>query len=262
MKTACVNGTQLHYAEEGPQGGAAVVFANSLGTDFRIWDAVLPHLRPGLRVLRYDLRGHGLSESTPGPYSIEMLADDAAALMDHLGIADAVFVGLSIGGMIGQSLAAGRPDLLRALVISNSAARIGEPSMWRGRIEAIRANGLTGISAPTMERWFSPAFRASGAASPWQRMLERQPADGYIACCEAIAGADLSDEAARLSLPVQLIAGELDGATPTDLVAATAELIGGARSEVIEGAGHMPCVETPEAHAAILNAFIEETRHV
>lgn len=262
MKTANVNGTELHYSDQGPPGGAAVVFANSLGTDLRVWDAVVPHLDEGLRIIRYDKRGHGLSEETPGPYSIDMLADDAAALMDHLGVADAVFVGLSIGGMIGQLLAARRPDLVRGVVISNSAARIGDAEMWRGRIGTIRANGLEAIGGPTMERWFSPEFRASGAAAPWQRMLERQPSGGYIACCAAIAEADLTRQTSTLTLPALLIAGALDGAAPPNLVAATAALIPGARLEVMQGVGHIPCVEAPEAYAAILAKFIEETRHV
>lgn len=262
MRTATVNGVDLHYRLDGPDGGPAVVFANSLGTDLRVWDALLPHLPQGLRLLRYDKRGHGLSEETPGPYGIDQLADDAAALIGHLGLSDVVFVGLSIGGLIGQSLAARHGGLLRGLVISNSAARIGDPAMWRDRIAAIRRDGLASIGAATMERWFSPAFRRSGAAAPWQRMLERQPLDGYAACCEAIAAADLRGDAARLRLPVQLIAGARDGSTPPDLVGDTARLIADARFDVIPDAGHIPCVETPAAHAAILARFMKEIGHV
>lgn len=261
MLTATVNGIDLHYRLDGPQGAPAVVFSNSLGTDLRVWDALLPHLGP-LRVLRYDKRGHGLSEETSGPYRIETLADDAAALIRHLDLGRAVFVGLSIGGLIGQSLAARHPDLLAGLVISNSAARIGDPQMWQGRIAAIRANGLSSIAAPTMERWFSPAFRAAGRDAPWQRMLARQPVEGYIACCQAIAGADLRADAARLNLPVQLIAGGHDGSTPPDLVQATAGLIPGARLDLIPSAAHIPCVETPTELAAILTRFFKEIGHV
>lgn len=262
MLTANVNGVDLHYADHGPRHGPAVVFANSLGTDFRLWDALLPHLPEGLRLVRYDKRGHGLSGETPGPYSIDQLADDAAGLIRHLDLSDAVFVGLSIGGLIGQSLAMRHGDLLRALVISNSAAKIGDSAMWQDRIAAIRQSGLPGIGPATMERWFSPGFRASGAAAPWQRMLERQPVGGYIACCEAIAAADLRDRAARLDLPVHLIAGELDGSTPPDVVKSTADLIAGAQLDVIPGAGHLPCVEAPAAYAGILTRFLKEVGHV
>lgn len=262
MKTANVNGVDLHYTDQGPKDGPALVFSNSLGTDLRVWDALLPHLPAGLRIVRYDKRGHGLSEETPGPYSIDQLADDAAGLIRHLELRDVVFVGLSIGGLIGQSLATRHGDLLAGLVISNSAAKIGEAQMWQDRIAAIRANGLTSIGAATMERWFSPAFRDSGAAGPWQRMLERQPLQGYAACCEAIAAADLRDAVKGLRLPVQLIAGTLDGATPPEIVRATADLIDGARYDTIEGAGHIPCVETPAAHAAIVTRFLKEIGHV
>ena len=261
MQTVHANGVELHVALSGPETGPAVVFSNSLGTDLRVWDGLIPHLPPGLRLVRYDTRGHGLSEETPGPYGIDMLADDAGALIDALGLGKVVFVGLSIGGLIGQSLAARRPDLLAGLVISNSAAKIGDGAMWDARIEAIRRNGLAGIAEPTMERWFSPAFCAGGGDGPWRRMLERQPQGGYVACCEAIAGADLTAAARGLGLPVQVIAGGHDGATPPDLVRVTADLIPGARFGVIGNAAHLPCVETPAAHAAILSRFLKEIGH-
>ena len=261
MLTATVNGADLHYRLDGPEGAPVVMFSNSLGTDLRVWDALLPHLPAGLRVLRYDKRGHGLSEEPPGPYRIETLADDAAALIRHLRLGPVVFVGLSIGGLIGQSLALRHPDLLAGLVISNSAARIGHPQMWGDRIAAIRRDGLASIARPTMERWFSPAFRAEGRDAPWSRMLARQPAEGYIACCQAIADADLRADAARLTLPVQLIAGGHDGATPPDLVRDTAALIPGARFDLIAEAAHIPCVETPAEYAAILTRFFKKTAH-
>ena len=262
MQTIQANGADLHVALSGPDRGPAVMFSNSLGTDLRVWDDLIPHLPQGLRLVRYDKRGHGLSEETPGPYAIETLADDAAALIDALGLGHVVFVGLSIGGLIGQSLAARRPDLLAGLVISNSAAKIGDAAMWGARIGAIRQNGLASIAAPTMERWFSPAFRAEGRDGPWRRMLARQPQEGYIACCEAIAGADLSAAARDLGLPVQVIAGGHDGSTPPDLVRATADLIPGARFDVIDEAAHLPCVEAPAAHAALLSRFLKDIGHV
>ncbi|MFV0293389.1 MAG: 3-oxoadipate enol-lactonase [Paracoccus sp. (in: a-proteobacteria)] len=262
MQTVSVNGVELHYADQGPGSGPAVMFANSLGTDFRVWDALMPHLPEGLRVLRYDKRGHGLSECPSGPYTIEQLADDAGALIRYLGLRDVVFVGLSIGGLIGQSLAVRHGGLLRGLVISNSAAKIGDAILWQDRIAAIRAGGLTSIGAATMDRWFSSAFRAAGAALPWQRMMERQPQDGYIACCEAIAVADLRDDTATLNLPVQLIAGTEDGSVPPETVKATADIIDGAKMSVIDGSGHIPCVENPAEYGAVLTRFLKEAGHV
>lgn len=262
MLTAHVNNVELHYADQGPPNGPAVMFSNSLGTDLRVWDALIPHLPAGLRIIRYDKRGHGLSEHCPGPCSIDQLADDAAGLLRHLNLSRVAFVGLSIGGLIGQSLAARHGDLVAGLVISNSAAKIGDAQMWQDRIAQIRAAGLTSIAGPTMQRWFSPAFRASGRDGPWRRMLERQPQDGYIACCQAIADADLRDAVARLRLPVQVIASALDGATPPDLVQGTAELIPDAEYEVIPAAGHIPCVERPAEHATIITRFLERIGHV
>lgn len=262
MRATVIDDIVLHYSDEGPRDGKALVFANSLGTDLRLWDALIPHLPAGLRLVRYDKRGHGLSGETPGPYSIAQLAEDAAGLIRHLGLTDTVFVGLSVGGLIGQALAARHPGLLRALVISNSAAKIGEPEMWQARIDAIRQGGLASIGVATMERWFSPAFRATDEAGLWRHMLERQPRDGYIACCAAIAAADLRDQVLALRLPVQLIAGTEDGATPPELVRQTAALIDGARYAEIDGAGHLPCVEAPERYAGILIQFLKEVGHV
>ncbi|WP_299358301.1 3-oxoadipate enol-lactonase [uncultured Paracoccus sp.] len=262
MRHAVIDGLGVHYTDAGPQDGPALVFANSLGTDLRLWDAVLPLLPTGLRLVRYDKRGHGLTQTTPGPYAIDRLADDAAGLIRQLGLRDVIFVGLSIGGLIALALAARHGDLLRGLVISNSAARIGTPQLWDDRMAAIRDGGIEAISAPTMERWFSPGFRASGQAAPWQRMLERQPVEGYLGCCAAIAGADLRAEAAGLTLPVQMIAGSMDGSTPPDLVGETARLIPGARMDVIEGVGHLPCVEAPQRFADLLMRFMTEVDHV
>lgn len=262
MLTATVNDVDLHYRLDGPEGGPVLVFGNSLGTDLRVWDDLLPHLDPALRVLRHDKRGHGLSEETPGPYTAELLADDTAALIRFLGLGPVVYVGLSIGGLIGQALAARHPDLVAGMVISNSAVKMGDAAMWQARIDKVRAEGIEAIARPTMERWFSPAFRATGADALWARMLARQPVPGYVACCQALAAADLTETAKGLRLPVQVVAGGHDGAASPHIVRATAELIPGAQFDLIEGAGHIPCVETPAEHAAIINRFVKGMGYV
>ncbi|WP_151719520.1 3-oxoadipate enol-lactonase [Gemmobacter serpentinus] len=246
----------MHYRLDGPEGGVPVVFANSLGTDLRLWDAVLP-LLPGIRAIRFDKRGHGLSDLS-GPHEIHDLAEDVAALIAAVADGPVIFVGLSVGGGIGQALAARRPELLRAMVLSNTAAKMGHAEGWQARIAAIRAGGLAAITDAVMERWFAPAFRASPALAPWRNMFERTDAAGYIATCEVLAACDLTASAAGLRLPVQVIAGGADGASPPDLVAATAALIRGAKYHVIPEAGHLPCVETPEAWAAIVSPFLQE----
>lgn len=246
----------LHYRTDGPADEPVVVFANSLGTDLRLWDAVLP-LLPGIRALRFDKPGHGLSD-TRADLSIAALAEDAIALIESQAEGPVIFVGLSIGGMIGQELAARRPDLLRGLVLSNTAAKMGTAEAWNARIAAVQAGGIAGIADAVMERWFAPAFRATPALALWRNMLVRTPTDGYVAACAAIAAADLSVGTAGLRLPTLVIAGAEDGASPPDLVAATAALIPGAAFHTIPGAGHLPPVEAPEAFAALLTAFLKD----
>ena len=145
MQAARLTHATLHWRADGDPNGPAVVFANSLGTDLRLWDAVIDRLPKHLRLIRYDTRGHGLSSCPAGPYSIEDLAQDALELLDHLGIGTCVFVGLSIGGMIAQTLAARAPERISALVLSNTAAKMGEAQMWRDRIAAIEAGGIAAL---------------------------------------------------------------------------------------------------------------------
>ncbi|TPE49216.1 3-oxoadipate enol-lactonase [Amaricoccus solimangrovi] len=260
MKMAEINGLTVHYTDEGAADGPAVVFANSLGTDLRVWDAVVPLLPRGLRVIRYDKRGHGLTDAPNGDYYMGDLVADAAGLIGHLGLRDVLFVGLSIGGVIAQGLAAERPDLVRGIVLSNTAPKIGTDTMWKERIATIRAGGIAALADPVLERWFSKKFRAERATefAGWRHMLTRTPAGGYIGCCAALAETDLRDSTAGLRLPALVIAGSEDGSTPPDLVREMAESIEGARFELIRGAGHIPCVEAPETVARLIGDFAKE----
>jgi 3-oxoadipate enol-lactonase len=262
MKIADFDDVQLHYRIDGDPAGAPVLFANSLGTDLRLWDLLVPHLPSGLRLIRYDKRGHGLSGLTPAPYAMGTLVRDAERLLDHLGVRDAVIVGLSIGGMIAQGLAVKRPDLVRAIVLSNTAAKIGTAEMWQDRIAAIRSGGIDGAADAILERWFTPAFRATPDLSLWRNMLVRQPLEGYIGCCAAIAGSDFFTTTAGLRLPAIGIAGDGDGSTPPDLVRETTHLIEGAQFHLIRGAGHLPPVEKPADYAVILKDFLDRIGHV
>lgn len=246
----------MHYRVDGPDHGIPVVFANSLGTDLRLWDAVLP-LLPGIRAIRFDKRGHGLSDRS-GPHAIEDLAEDAAALIEAVVGGSVAMVGLSVGGAITQALAAMRPDLVSAIVLSNTAARMGTTASWRDRIAAIHQGGIDSIAGAVMERWFAPAFRATPELSLWRTMLCRTDPEGYISICEVLAACDLTASAAALGQPALVIAGEADGASPPDLVEGTARLIPRASFHVIPHAGHLPCVETPEAWAAIVAPFLEK----
>jgi 3-oxoadipate enol-lactonase len=251
----------MHYRCDGAAPDAAtgptLVFANSLGTDLRLWDAVMPLLPAGFRTIRYDKAGHGLSDDG-GSGSIAALAEDVIALIEAEAQGPVIFIGLSVGGLIAQKVAELRPDLLRALVLSNTAAKLGNAEGWNARISAIETGGLESIAPGVMERWFGPAFRATPALALWQNMMIRMSVPGYIAACQALAGGDQTAATAKITLPTLVIAGSEDGASPPDLVRATADLIAGARFALIPGAGHLPCVETPAAFAEVLNAFLKE----
>lgn len=262
MQVTRINDIAMHWREDGDPAGAPVVFSNSLGTDFRLWDKVIPLMPAGLRLIRYDKRGHGLSDGPPAPYSMDTLIEDAGLLLDHLGVKDCVFVGLSIGGIIAQGLAEWRTDLVRAMVISNTAARIGNPGMWAERIAAVEAGGVEAIAEPTMERWFSAPFRATEELRAWRNMLTRTGRDGYIGCMHAISGSDMLSKTASLRLPTLAIAGSEDGSTPPDLVRETADLVPGSKFHLIRGAGHLPCVENPTEYAATLTTFLKDIGHV
>lgn len=258
MRAIEANGVLTHWREDGPADGPALVFSNSLGTDLRVWDRLLPLLPSGWRFVRYDTRGHGLSARPDGPWRIEDAADDLAALLDALAAERAVVCGLSVGGQIAQSLAARRPDRVRALILMDTAARIGTRELWDDRIAQVRAGGIAAISDGVLARWFSPAFRERAEFGLWRAMLERTDAEGYVRLAEAIRDADLTESTRALRLPCLALVGEHDGSTPPDLVAATAALVPGARCETLAGAGHLPGVEAPEATARRIADFLKE----
>lgn len=250
----------LHLQDQGPATGRVVLFANSLGTDLRVWDQLVALLPADLRIIRFDKRGHGLSDAPPAPYAMADLVADAEAICEALQLRDVTFVGLSIGGLIGQGLAAKRPDLIRALVLMDTAAQIGSPEMWAARIRAVTEGGLAPMAEAIMERWFTAPFRESDPSfALWTNMLTRTPVAGYVGACAAIAGADLTESTRALSLPVLVLCGDQDGSTPPELVRATADLIAGAEFQLIAEAGHIPCVEQPQATARLLNDFLERT---
>lgn len=262
MKTVTSNGAVLHVQVDGPDTGPVVMFANSLGTDLRVWDPLLPHMPKGLRIVRLDNRGHGLSDCPAAPYDMDTLVSDAEAVVDALGLTNVAFVGLSIGGLIGQGLAARRPDVMRALVLMDTAAKIGSPEMWGDRIAAVQSGGLEPMGDAILDRWFAPEMRNDATRlAPWRNMLIRTPVDGYVGCCAAIAGADFTASTAALTLPVMAMAGSEDGSTTPEMVAATAKLCNAA-FHVIANAGHLPCVEAPETVGALISDFLKEVGHV
>lgn len=264
MLAARIGDHVMHYRLDGPWEGAAggpvLAFSNSLGTDLRVWEPLLPYLPKTWRLLRYDTAGHGLSEH-PGSRSIEDHADDLATLLAHVEVGQAVIVGLSVGGMIAQALATRQPQRIAGLVLSNTAPKIGSAKIWNERISGVEKAGIAALSEGVLERWFSKEFRAERPEdlSLWRAMLTRTPPDSYIALCAAIRDADFTASTAKIQLPTLCVVGSEDGSTPPETVRAMAELIGGARYAEIAGVGHLPCVEAPQAMAAEIVKFMKET---
>lgn len=252
----------LHVETSGPDDGPVVMFSNSLGTTLHLWDDVLPHLPPGLRIIRYDMRGHGKSDVPAGRYSMGALVADAEAICDTLSVKDALFVGLSVGGMVAQGLAVKRLDLVRAMVLSNTAARIGTPKLWQDRIDTVLSQGMAPMVDTVMQRWFSRDFYGTPAMQPWADMLAATDPVGYAGVCAAISGTDFFTPTSGLRLPTLGIAGTEDKATPPDLVRETANLIPGSDFALMRRVGHLPCVEDPAGYAKLLTDFITRTGHV
>jgi 3-oxoadipate enol-lactonase len=254
------NGHHLHYRRKGHADAPLVVFANSLGTDLRIWDGVLDRLGGRIQSLCYDMRGHGLSDAPPAPYTLDDHIDDLAGLLENLHIQRAMLCGISVGGMVALGLAARRPGMVRGLVLSDTAHKIGSDALWNERIDQIRQHGIESIADAILERWFSKSYfqAAPAAVAGWRNMLVRTPLEGYIGTCAALRDADLTAAAESLKLPVHCLCGSEDGATPPDLVRSMSALIAGSRFQLVAGAGHLPCIEAPEVLAALIDTFIAE----
>lgn len=234
-----------------------MVFANSLGTDLRIWDQVIDAIPSNVPILSYDKSGHGLSEA--GALTIEDFASDLAALMDAEDLNNAVICGVSVGGMIAQSVAAQRPELVATLVLCNTSFRIGSSGFWADRITAVNDQGLDGMADGILERWFASTYRAANPDSlaGYRAMLARTPVEGYLNVCAAIRDADLSETSRRLSCPTYCIAGSDDLTTPPEIVKALVTMIEGAKDTCLEDVGHLPCIEAPDRLAAILCEQLE-----
>lgn len=250
----------IHYRASGLGSGKPVIaFINSLGTDFRIWDAVIAALGDDYAFVLHDKRGHGLSDVGMPPYSIDDHAGDLIALLDHLRVEKAVIWGLSVGGLIAQGVYDRRPDLVRALILSNTAHKIGTADIWNTRIEKIAADGLASLVDPVMERWFTPAFRQLGntAYAGARNMLSQQPEAGYSGTCGAIRDADFTQQASKIAVPTLCVAGDQDGSTPPAVVQSLANLIPTSRFVTIAGCGHIPCLEQPAAYTQTACLFLK-----
>ncbi|RZU00720.1 alpha/beta fold hydrolase [Rivibacter subsaxonicus] len=264
----------LHYTLREPgalseaegAGRHTFVLSHALGCDVSMWDRLANSLvAQGHRVICYDHRGHGGSESPPGPYTVEQLAADAARLIEELqastGCGQVVWVGLSMGGMVGQALALARPELLKALVIANSSSAYDAAGReaWQQRIDLIRAQGLEAIADGAMQRWFGEEFRRSQPATVarWRRRVVSNEPEGYIATCEALRLLDLTGRLGAIRLPTLVIAGEIDPGTPVAMSKTIVQHIAGSSLVVLPGLSHLSVLEDPVAFEAALRPFVE-----
>lgn len=250
----------LRVALQGAEQGLPVVFSHALGLDLHMWDAMAQAIAPEHSVLRYDHRGHGGSGSGPGAFTLDDLVDDAARLIREWGRGPVAFVGLSMGGMVGQGLAIRHPDCVSRLLLANTAAAYPAAAQeaWASRIQAVRDGGMAAVVDLVMQRYVHDTFRA--AHPEWVQALRatvlRQNPQAYVQACQAVAGVNYLDQLHRISCPTQVLAGALDaGATPA-MAQAIAERIPGARLTVLQEASHLSVAERPEAFLDVLQAWL------
>ena len=249
---------QLHVAMQGE--GAPVMLSHALGLDLTMWDGLAETLAPTHQVARYDHRGHGDSAVPPGPYTLDAMVDDAARLVHEWGRGPVTFIGLSMGGMVGQGLAIRHPALVRALVLANTTSRYPEEAgaAWSQRIAAVESGGMAAVADAVVERYLHPQYRAShpDTSQAVRERLLRSDAAGYVASCHAVAAVDWQDQLASIHCPTLVIAGALDlGATPA-MAQAIAERVPGARLEVFEDASHLSVAEVPQRFAQAVQGFL------
>lgn len=252
------NGFMTGCLESGPQAAPVVMLSHSHFSDHRMWRPQIDALAERYRVVAYDTRGHGTSDAPEGPYSLDDLAGDALGLIDALGLEQVNFVGLSLGGMIGMTLALRAPERLRSLLLCDTAAEM-PAGVWDERIATARAHGLEPLLEPTMTRWFTPEFRASSPETvAWMRGIAAATAPaGYLGCAEAIRAMRLVPQLGDIRLPTRVIVGAQDPATPLSAAEVLVQGIPGADLAVIDGAAHLANLERPTSFTEALLAFLD-----
>jgi 3-oxoadipate enol-lactonase len=227
-----------------------------------MWDALADTLAEDCRVVCYDHRGHGGSDVPPGPYSCADLADDAADLIESLRLGPVVFMGLSLGGMVGQELALRHPDRVRGLVLANTTSGYPPAAQegWAQRIAGIEAGGLESVVDAALQRWFHPGFHAAQpeAVARWRQRVVSTSTEGYVASCHAVARVDTTDRLHLIKVPVLVIAGELDQGTPPAMAQRMAEALPNAQLTVLQDASHLSVLETPAAFTQVVLNWLQE----
>ena len=262
MQVVEANGIYLNLRRDGTRGGPAVVFANSLGTDLRLWDDTVAALPPEFDAVRYDKRGHGLSSAPAPPYTMADHARDLVGLLDAQGIDRAVVCGISVGGMIALQAALDAPERIGGLVLMDTGHKIGTADGWQQRIDTVMADGLGELADNIILGWLSEAYRARnpGAAQAWRNMVARTPAShGYAGTCAALRDTDLTPRLSEVRQPALVLCGSDDPSTPPALNRELAELLPSARYQEIAQTKHLPCIEKPAEVARLIAQFVQET---
>ena len=255
------NGIQIDYRIDGPEGAPWVTMSNSLATTHRMWDPQIQAFTQKYRVLRYDKRGHGETEVAPGPYSFELLADDVLGLLDALGITQTHFVGLSMGGMTGMTMALQKPGVLRTLVLCDTTSRdpLGDPALWQQRIDAIKTGGgMEALVEPTVARFLTAdtVKTRPALADAVRSMVRTTPPDGYIACCQAIAKLNLTDRISAIRIPTLIVVGAEDPATTVPMAETIHQRIAGSELVVLKNAAHLSNMEQADAFNEAVLGFL------
>ena len=255
------NGIQMNYELSGKKEGEVALLSHSLGSSLVMWHPQMDMLKARFRVLGYDTRGHGKSDAPKGPYTLELLGEDVIGLLDVLRIDKVHFMGLSMGGMIGQYLALSHSNRLRSLILCDTSSivpREGHPAIQE-RIDTARSKGMEALVDPTLERWFTPSF--IGNNPPSLRNIREQflatPVEGYVGCSEAIRGLNYLDRLSSVNLPTLILVGEEDPGTPVSAAQAIHERIKNSRLVIIPSARHLSNVEQPEAFNKALSEFLK-----
>jgi len=256
--TVCANGIDIHYRTDGADG-SWVLLAHALGVDHQLWDSIAQRLASRHRVLRYDARGHGKTSAPHGAYTLFQLADDAAGLLDALSIEQAHFVGLSMGGMVGQILGVRHAHRLLSLTLCDTVCYtpVSAHAMWDERIGQVEAHGMSGIVEPTIQRWLTTPFREAhpDVVERIRELLRATPPHGYVGVCLAIKALDTRSSLARIACPTLVMTGEQDTGAPVEVAQAIASHIPDARLKVIPDAAHLAPIEQEEAFLADLDEF-------
>ncbi len=258
-----VKGNQVNYQLEGPHSAPVIMLSHALATNLTLWDLQVDALIRDFRILRYDTMGHGGSDVPREPYTLDELARQAEDLLDLLGIGQVHFLGISLGGMIGQTLALKRPECLASLLLCDTTSRIPAEAqpLWQERIKIAESDGMEPLVEPTIARWFSPSFRAARAdrVDRVRGMIRATAPLGYSGCCRAIAMFDLTARIHEIKLPTMILVGEEDPGMPVAMSRAIQERIAGSELVTIPSASHLSNMEQPEAFNRAAIAFLNRT---